>query len=138
MIESHQLRIGNLILDEDGGIMPIVSIITAPFTKLPIPIDYPCVFHQGSLYSSCSSLRGIAITPEWLEKCGFEKTFDCTDGRKEYSKKGSKMILYYSKHNTIEGVSESTYSTKLKFVHELQNLHHALTGNELEINLPEI
>jgi len=71
-----------------------------------------------------NSFKPIPITEEWLLKAGFEK--DETDwwyiddfGVKRYD---NDCFVFY------------TLNTIIKFLHQLQNLYFALTGEELTIN----
>ncbi len=76
----------------------------------------------------------IPLTPEILEKAGFD---EWAKGHWKMSnsscKRGwSKEFNYYLPYFEL-----STYvgNVKLKYVHQLQNLYFALTGEEIEIKL---
>jgi hypothetical protein len=87
-------------------------------------------------------IEPIALTPEILEKCGFVSEKD-----KEYFhpttmffelrnvtalEYGFKIIAGFPIHsrNIFKGIS-----TQINYLHQLQNLYFALTGEELTVNL---
>lgn len=71
----------------------------------------------------------IPLTPEILEKAGFEKV-NHIHGYTFYSHEKSKICVY--EHKT-EYRGQSVYH--VQFVHQLQNLYFALTSSEFPINL---
>jgi len=64
----------------------------------------------------------IPLTEEILLKCGFKKRNDCEG----YWLNG---ILFYKE------IMSENQKTKIKYLHQLQNLYWCLVGEELEINL---
>ena len=69
----------------------------------------------------------IPLTPELLEKAGFEKWEPKGWYRKGYMELfDGKPFHWASGHNLCPDIY---------YLHQLQNLYFALTGNELEINL---
>jgi hypothetical protein len=75
----------------------------------------------------------IPITEKWLARFGFKfgiKLEDLLKGKHQYVQFGS-LNGYYSK----EGIFYFGVITKLKHVHQLQNLYFALTGEELILDL---
>ena len=70
-----------------------------------------------------ADFRPIKITEEWLLKFGFEYT------KLYYIKYDDDLIIYF------DGVDfyfkRSSKSLTIKYVHQLQNLYFALTGEEL-------
>ena len=137
-MKASELRIGNYILADtlDGLFMPhfVVGgdILAIQNDELP-----------------CET-KPIPITPEILEKCGFEKI--------EYhpfwrlNQKSNTAIVYgcgrdgdgfpivrddsqYRKYFACEDDMYSWQGKEIKHLHQLQNLYFALTGEELAINL---
>lgn len=123
MIHVHELRIGNLFKDQDGE---------------------PCYFagawqrqdgwilrdSAGNTYKE-SEIYPIELTPEILEKAGFVKTGTW------YFKS---PILITDKWVEIEGVNYdyngAIVETNIcQYLHQLQNLYHTLTGEELIIEI---
>lgn len=73
-------------------------------------------------------IEGIILTPKILEKCGFVKGFDeC------WSPKSGFLIKEITDGYSLLGYSGK--SKEVKYLHQLQNLFHSLTGEELEIKL---
>jgi hypothetical protein len=82
----------------------------------------------------CSGLEPIPLTPEIMEKCGFEFNSD-------YGK-WAKRNPYFRVDGYLKrdgGVRVPLYNGQLsqliQYLHQLQNLYYALTGEELQINL---
>lgn len=107
MISANELRIGNWVTL--NGKHHVVRVST---------------------FLMCNHLHPIPLTPELLERCGFVK----------------EGILYqYGKFSiafgdTIITDNGRTYFNSWaildhspKYLHQIQNIYHALTGNELEV-----
>ena len=108
-MKSTELRLGNYVYSCKGGIETIVGMVAfgIEVTFEPIP-----------------------LTKEWLLKFGFNANryndefelyplmFDC-----EYTDHGEWNISY----------DGHPLSTEVKYVHQLQNLYFALTGEELTL-----
>ena len=121
-MEAKELRIGNWVLINDtpniirgGGI----AAIEAGYFKMP--------------------LCPIPLTPEILVKAGFE-VINHVHGYSFYSmdRKGQKRdrpaIDIYDTKTLYMG----QWVNHCKYVHQLQNLYFALTGEELEINFAPV
>lgn len=95
-----------------------------------------------------SRLEGVLLSPEILEKCGFEK-WDWHDGYitpfmgnhlmiREYNGKILSRTLSVSKdsegHLGKNG-KEFLPPDRITYLHQLQNLYHALTGSHLKVEL---
>jgi hypothetical protein len=120
-IKASELRIGNWVTTDAGrtGIIDGYAIQQ---------ID-----EAGDVFDS--GFRPIPLTPEILEKCGFE--YRENNYNKFYRKaieQASLKIMVHSERFYFSPF-EMNYETELKYLHQLQNLYFALTGNELEINL---
>jgi hypothetical protein len=71
----------------------------------------------------------ISLTPEWLDRCGFKD-----EGKSVYAKDhfkigvsdqgGANWVFYFDRHLNLRS---------LHYLHQLQNLYFALTGEELAI-----
>ena len=114
MIQANELRVGNYVQDSCGR------------------------------YDKCNNIRydwdsafGVPLTPEILEKCGFKKRDE------EFNSlfRLGKVQVYtqvYSENNNIFFAYSFGYDieeTEIKYLHQLQNLYFALTGEELNIQL---
>jgi hypothetical protein len=126
MIQANELRIGNYVRGNLGGILKIKGIKEE---------------------SDLSHIRPIPLTPEILEKCGFKKWGRDDMPRTLSYELGSMQIfpsntfcdfdgygfLHYKLPNPIDGKDESA-RFKFNHLHQLQNLYYALTGEELTYN----
>lgn len=122
---ANELRIGNWVLNASS--------------KTPVQVDSIC--NKGiSLFADCcvtggeleviysfNDLEPIPLTEEILEKCGFEK-----DEPKGWYRKGF-MDLFDG--NPFHYASGNNLCPDILYLHQLQNLYFALTGEELNINL---
>ncbi|MFY8160218.1 MAG: hypothetical protein ACOVNU_02730 [Candidatus Kapaibacteriota bacterium] len=109
-MKSNQLRIGNYVLDNLGGILKIQAIGTN---------------------SDLSHIQPILITEDWLIKLGFEKimsrTYKINLNEKHY-------LTYYLEEKGVS-IGYAMYCTfDCKYVHSLQNLYFTLTNKELIYN----
>ena len=76
----------------------------------------------------CLNLNPIPLTEEWLLKFGFKKVM-CKDNYITYSNR-NKRIGIYPDRCIMRG-----HAVSFKYVHQLQNLYFALTGEELILNI---
>ena len=106
-MKANELMIGNLILDEDSNIMYRVDLN---------------FFHDLSLGGFLmDDLIPIPLTEEWLVKFGFENKTKSFVLNNISIKQQTKGYFFY-------------LSIMIQYVHQLQNLYFALTGEELKIN----
>lgn len=126
-ISPEELRIGNLVIAKNifnGNQMTVDGIGLTVFFK---------GMHVGEYVKD---IEGIDLTPEWLERCGFEYAEGFAD---DYTKQP--ITLYnnpFKKGWTIENLFGHQITEDLlvvEYVHQLQNLFFALTGKELNIKL---
>ncbi len=130
MMDPKEVRICNLVNYNDGeyGFDDYVVIIEP---------------HEIHTYRTIAEriknaeFHPIPITPEWLERLGFEKRI---------SPKGHENWVMYSQHHFAFVLREITpfigftyhsygtdHSLQIDHIHQLQNLYHALTGQELTV-----
>jgi hypothetical protein len=127
MIAPTELRIGNIVLAEDG--------------IRPFGIDDFIRCKEG-----CIMQYGyVLLDTEWLERFGFEKRWPVDNVLHDFN--GSIIfqndcynIIYVMNNEFNFEISRNTnelgidvYAKKLKYVHQLQNLFHAITGKELNV-----
>ena len=116
-MKATELRIGNIVMCE--GLIQTVECICDTDSG-----EAECCL---SLYGNYAiSISPIPLTEEWLLKFGF----------KVYNEHGWYEINNYHQINLIgdylvNGVQ--CISNKINYVHQLQNLYFATTGNELTI-----
>lgn len=145
MIQANELRVGNIVTDEfyqSFKTIYTVNSINKDGINLEIEDDgnWPeMASHFMVPEKKFSELMGIPITEEWLLKLGFEKT----DGHDNWNFKSHEIFKYKNlfKVGKLDNrfywynqVDDDYYSCMhpIKYVHQLQNLFFALTGQELE------
>ena len=117
---AKELRIGNLAQDQNGNILKCCELnkISCGFevidrSKFPLPFGWKA--------------EPIPLTEEWLVRAGFEKAID--------SNLWVNDSYYQLTFNSQIGASlyEDEYWIKsnIIYLHSLQNLYFALTGEEL-------
>lgn len=137
MIHQKDLRLGDLVqitvdLPEykQGDIFVVIDI-SEIYIGLRRPSESDC---RQDLYTIRDHIEGILLTPDILEKNGWNKRNDPTSSCDIYSK--GKDAFYVSLEQSIykkqEGfefvIADSTYrfGNKLQYVHELQHILWAL------------
>lgn len=117
MTTSKGLQPGNYVLDGES-VVCIVEILADSINTMQcegIPLE---------------DIEGIPLSPEWVERLGFVLQ---PLRQSMYIKKRLKIWLdtsaiAYLKH---EDYDNSYYIRPVNYVHEVQNLNHALTGETL-------
>lgn len=126
MIKSNEFREGNLLYDSVGHIGSVV---------IGLGVFEVATKERGFL--SLQECNPIPLTPEILEKAGFENETQESDYR--LNLEGNYQTIYFSNEKVAfvySGLGDpESYGFKVKceFVHQLQNLYHALTGEELKV-----
>ena len=126
-MKASELRIGNYIYGK--GIETVKSIEVEGY-----------IWFDKERNLSIELCKTIPLTEEWLLKFGFSKQDYKMSGCYIY-KLGTIIIMNSFLDNgrkdmgiTVEGISPPTWSlADLYFVHQLQNLCFALTGEELTL-----
>lgn len=116
MIPSNELRIGNWVKN------------VYPYHQNPYQID---AYHIHEAECDKIVFNPIPLTPEVLEKCGFDYT-------ESLHRLGELEIGYDNEDFMLMQYSlryKKAIILKVKYLHQLQNLYFALTGEELTINL---
>lgn len=120
MIKATELRIGNWVLIRDNllcvkGISKKVSLGNTP--------DSEFVHDEFD----CSVIKPVPLTPEMLERCGFERVYSSLVFGDYY--------LYdapdFEGNWWFKNLEHNFKVVKIKYLHQLQNLYFALTGEEL-------
>lgn len=121
-MKVNELRIGSVVGDFIGTAGVVDSI-----ELYPLSFEYYISFKDSS-YCDLEDLQPIPLTEQWLLKFGFESS------RCKFWWNLGKFLL--KNRNTYFGFIGSEIIAKIEYVHQLQNLYFALTGEELEISLP--
>ena len=124
-MKANELRIGNYLFNENSEAKQVVKI---GFTRVWIGKinDYWDAVDYGDTSS-------IPLTEEWLLKFGFEEegeSFNLNDFSIELIGDDGRWCTYF--FDTYHSVECSL--SLIKYVHQLQNLYFALTGEELILN----
>jgi hypothetical protein len=130
---AQELRIGNYIGIGDG-MTKVVAI-----RQGMVESENAHIYHKD--------LKPIPLTPDILTKCGFEndtediKTgYDRDNGYEFYKLPTTTFIISerdgeFRKYWEVdEDTFYSWHGVEIKYLHQLQNLFFALTGEELKIN----
>lgn len=115
MIKANELRLGNWLIDKDGKLFKVTSID-----------DGSCDgwINGVSEFRILAHLNPIPLTPEILEKCGFFTP----NGYNESVKYKRNVMLDLHRGKIL---LRDNRLIELTTLHQLQNLHFALTGEEL-------
>lgn len=144
MITTNELRVGNKLLFQRNS--EIIEIITVAWVS-DDSIGYK-EEHEASYPKSPNHFFGIPLTPEWLERCGFKYLDSIISGRYfvQWADSNSEIAWYpvgqFISINTATGGEgeQSNYTEvsmkHIQYLHQLQNLYFALTGQELQIKKP--
>ena len=144
MIDPKELRIGNLVstnVDTGTIIMPTgfpFIVYTIGFSGCEILNDLSKPWAQQEPFpAKYNRLEPIPITPEWLERLGFERKYknENTIHWVKFSAKHLSFVI--TECSSLFGMEYNAYGAdhcpQIFHIHQLQNLYHALTGQELTV-----
>lgn len=130
---AQELRISNyVVLDK-------LAEITMISNDGDCYISYPDEKDVDDTYTLIKNISPIPLTPEVLEACDLSKELFKSHLYKNYIRDGSGnydgyfLGLKYSKD-----VAYMPCNVKLSSLHQLQNLYHAITGQELTIDIDKL
>lgn len=143
VVDVKQLRLGNWLqsfIIFNDGMGTISKKCISPF-RVDLKTMEMLSDSQGKLFAT---MEPIAITPEILEKAGFKKfvfyAFTLID--KEVGNFVLRLKIKKDIHTFLlvgdgghDESGEMDITDTCKYVHQLQNIFAAFTGEELEINL---
>ena len=121
-MKANELRIGNWVKwnyeeSSDGN---------------AYPVEYG--YELDDIKNNPNIVKPIPLTEEWLEKFGFEQmklyTGDNCFVKEKFCVLCDGQLKNYDLRLTFD--SDQTIRIKLDYVHSLQNLYFALTGEELQ------
>lgn len=120
-MKANELRIGNWVRKEN---------YSPEFHKIEIE-DFAILERSHNFY------QPIPLTEEWLLKMGFELSGHQLG--EEYSRGNFSMYYYNGDYPDYEGeILASCFNgnnVEIKYIHQLQNIYFALTGEELTIKI---
>lgn len=122
VLKASDLRIGNLVYSKETNQLQKITGLTDenPFIDA-ITFDY----------TNYDEIEAIPLTEEILFDFGYGKKHDIYY-------KGNSLLRFIGKEvfysrGEIDDAEFQEYITSVKYVHELQNLHFALTQRELTV-----
>jgi hypothetical protein len=123
MIKANEYREGILVLD------------VAPYDKVH-RVDLNMIINAlGKWYQ----YRGIPLTPEWMERCGFvRKSYgqaSAIHGDNYWGLDGVHIVEEYISAHWAYLFKYNDGSIEVIHLHQLQNLYFALTSEELQIKM---
>lgn len=119
-MKAQSFRIGNY-LKWKNNIFTICLI-----TEDSLDLEKESFYYNDILVSN-KELKPIQLTEEWLLKFGFKLDAPFYRNDTFQTRKDSDGFLVYQ---------FSDFLRRVYYVHQLQNLYFALTGNELEVVQP--
>ena len=127
-MKTTELRIGNYITTEylNKSTFKVISIHSDR-------IYFESVRENFKSDTIQNYIKPIQLTEEWLVKFGFEKLTDKSRGFNSNSYTYTKGISFIVHLNDKLLSVNFWQGNEKKYVHELQNLFFALTGEELTI-----
>ena len=131
---AHELRLGNYINALDDYDQAIASQVIALSDGAAYIDEYGnrVLFYtlNGEYAPEQCSIEGINITEEWIKKLGFEEDSII---EKRFNN-GDYQVYFFKDDDYIYFRQVGSTIAKIKYIHQLQNLYFALTGNELTLN----
>ncbi len=116
MIQANELRIGNWIMRANG------------FPQRIQAYDYE--------HTDFNAISSIPLTAEILEAAGFTTVTENADGSYNFWGKEIDASIDIEDGELFRyRVHEKERTKCIQYLHQLQNLYFALTGQELEVNL---
>lgn len=135
-ISINELRVGNLVSINNGFEMIVHSI----FRDNTVYLDFvPPLINEGDIWEEdLKDINPITLTRELFLKFGFTDRFNNYHGKEFWTIPNLKIAF----RNEGDGAhvpctnNEFLFSkgNRIKYVHQLQNLYFALTGEELKLN----
>lgn len=123
MIKATELRLGNYVSAVSSGSAPV------QITRKNLSHILTSEWTGTDIIGADFSINPIPLTEEWLEKFGFEN-------KGEVQPAGYFLNYVPIRFQYDVGWYDLGYDGiyhKIEYVHQLQNLYFALTGNELTV-----
>ncbi len=137
MINPTELRIGNRLWDSNN--YGPESEAYDDIIVSAIDTENETIIGICGAVNQYEDLYPIPLTNEWLERMGFKYTppgiqgADMWQGLGYWDHELIKMRGNFSRTKPLELKLVGYFNTCYKYVHQLQNLTHSLTGEELTI-----
>lgn len=146
MIKAEELRLGNLV-EIDNGLLPetkgkphvVIGIQNRSDKDFPDSDSVISLIPNERSWRNYSQwneyIKPIPLTEEWLLKFGFFVSTRKNCYYKNWGTNGVELIVhdYHYKGGFEYELGSNKYKV-VEYIHQLQNLYFALTGEELTIN----
>ncbi len=132
-MKANELRIGNWVNGDDGPQnVAYLGETIGLWNSIGGTAKYQ---HNPILSHDIDNLKPIPLTPEILEKSGFVFYNNPNNTPSRIYKKDSdfRLCKFYNQNHFI--LWNYPYGKAIRYLHQLQNLYYALTGEELNIDL---
>lgn len=128
-LRANELRIGNFVFDDYSGVMEVASI-SDDYVSLRKNKRLPMGRYDNN------NIEPIPLTEEWLVRFGFNCKYKSVHNHWSLGSFGIEQASDVDDDGgSIPQLEEFTYGftyyPEIKYVHQLQNLYFALTGEEL-------
>lgn len=123
MIDTNELRVGSYV----NSIFGQTTVYSVSVHKVLIYSADKKTIHNGTKHG----IKPISLTPEILEKCGFEHKIlgdEEIDGGESHYIKNNIWFCHVDNDWYLSGAIEHK---PFNFLHQLQNLYYALAQTEL-------
>lgn len=134
----QELRIGNIVFD---------TKLKQPDVVICVEADGERVYLQNQGYTPIEAVEGVRLTKEWLLRFGFAGVQDFVDEDlleikyKDFDLEDTRMWVWLNGEVCIANNEHakskdflSCYIARTIYVHQLQNLFAAITGEELVLD----
>lgn len=126
-MKLKELRIGNWVFDDENKPCQI-SLLTSEKRDAyegEVP-EFQIEYKESENIFVSDVINPIPLTEEWLLKFGF-----FSHENRPRPVYGNNSFIYFYKQDGIFWSDLMHGTIEIKYVHQLQNLYHALTGKEL-------
>lgn len=119
-MEAKDLRIGNWVHNDEVG-------------EFQCNADTISFLEKEPFKNILNPIEAIPLSEQWLKRFGAASAFP-NDPQNNVLQLGELAMLLQSEGNLFVQVDfNEAEGMTIKYVHQLQNLYHALTGHELNI-----
>lgn len=131
VMDVKELRIGNWI-EEYFVNSVVISVTSEHYGDGQIRLAHSVENYPRNIVQA-RVCNPIPLTKEWFENFGF-KYYKGNSRGYYVMRYGNRVKFRFIKHHDCYMIDG--HNAKIKYVHQLQNLYFALTGEELEIQKP--
>ena len=124
-MNANELRIGNWVIA--NGLYEGQEKQFKHFNDALTTVFFMDGFKIGYVGEYLKDIKPIPLTEEWLLKFGFMKSMSNWYSNNDYAIELCESFIQID-------IGYTTITVDVKYVHQLQNLYFALTGEELEIS----